>query len=161
MDRDTMNILRDLISQEELENIENIPRIQTGIIDYIFLLTRADSPNLLSDNLDRLTGVCHKHSAVVQSVIGPMIIAAFGTIHDESHPSDARTKLVKALCNKFPNELSIVHGVSKGSFGIFGGSARCTYSFDFPQFRAALAELGSIKFGEVKEMGNESTQPKI
>ena len=63
----------------------------------------------------------------------------------------SRSKLVKALGERFPRNLKILHGAVDGHFGLFGGKNRIAYTFTFPRFEEALAALGQLEFGEARE----------
>jgi len=130
----------------------NIPKIQAGRIEFIFVLVRAESPEQLSERIGVVAGVGVEHDALVHSMVGPMVIMAFGAFKATQHSPESRAELVNHLHQRFGNDLKIVHGAADGHFGSFGSATRISYSFTFPRFDSALATLGRLEFGQTEEL---------
>jgi hypothetical protein len=128
------------------------PKIQSGRIEFVFVLVRAASPHLLVARIGQVEDAGHKHCAVVHNVVGPMVVMAFGTHPSARHTATSRTKLVSYMQEQFGGEVRIVHGAADGHFGNFGGDRSIHYTFTFPRFEAALAALGRLEFGQAEEL---------
>jgi hypothetical protein len=128
------------------------PKIQSGRIEFVFVLVRADGAQQLETGIGLVTDAAQNHYATVHSVVGPMVIMAFGTIRSAQHSATSRTKLVSYMREHFGSDVRIVHGAADGHFGIFG-SGRCLhYTFTFRRFETALAALGRLEFGQTEEL---------
>jgi hypothetical protein len=128
------------------------PKIQSGRIEFVFVLVRADSPQQLEAHIGLVEDAGHKHDAVVHSVVGPMVVMAFGTLKSAQHSATSRTKLVSYMQEQFGSQVRIVHGAADGHFGNFGGDRSIHYTFTFPSFGAALAALGRLEFEQTEEL---------
>jgi len=129
-----------------------IPRIQSRRIEFVFVLIRADSPEQLSKRIGLVTDAGLKHGAVVHSVIGPMVVMAFGTLRWAQPADTSRTNLVNYMQERFGNDIRIAHGAADGHFGNFGGGKSIHLTFSFPRFEAVLAALGRLEFGQTEEL---------
>jgi hypothetical protein len=128
------------------------PKIQSGRIEFVFVLVRADSPQELETRIGLVADAGHKHDAIVHSVVGPMVVMAFGTLRSAQHSATSRTKLVSYMQEQFGSDVRIAHGAADGHFGNFGGDRSIHYTFTFPRFDAALAALGRLEFGQTEEL---------
>ncbi len=128
------------------------PKIQSGRIEFVFVLLRADKPQQLEARIGLVTDAGYRHDAVVHTVVGPMVVMAFGTLRSARHSATSRTKLVGYMQEQFGSEVRIVHGAADGHFGNFVGDRSIHYTFTFPGFAAALATLGRLEFGQTEEL---------
>jgi len=127
------------------------PKIQSGRIEFVFVLVRADSPQQLEAGIELVEDAAHKYDAVVQHVVGPMVVMAFGTLGSTQPSATSRARLVSNMQEQFGRQVRIVHGVAGGHFGNFGGNRSIHYTFTFPRFAEALAALGRLEFGQTEE----------
>jgi hypothetical protein len=130
----------------------DVPKIQSGRIEFVFVLVRADSPEQLAERIGLVADVGTEHDAVVHTMVGPMVVMAFGTLRAEQHSPTSRSELVSHLQQQFGKDIRIVHGAADGHFGSFGSATRISYSFTFPRFDSALATLGRLEFGQTEEL---------
>jgi hypothetical protein len=114
-------------------------------------LVRADTPQQLSERIGLVADISHQHDAAVHSVIGPLVVIAFGTLPSGQQPPGSRTLLISQLRERIHDNIKIVHGAVDGHFGSFGSEGLLSYTFAFPGFDSALAALGRLEFGQTEE----------
>lgn len=127
------------------------PKIQAGRIEFVFALVRADTPQQLSERIGLAVETSFHHDAVVHSVVGPLVVIAFGTLPSSRQPPGSRKLLIGQLRERIRDDIKIVHGTVDGHFGPFGGKTLQSYTFTFPGFDSALARLGRLEFGQAEE----------
>ena len=127
------------------------PALQSGRYAFVFVSIRQESIDQLSKSIEQVLDLCIEHAATVQAVFGTMVLLTFGTSGPVKPALQSQSKLVKALGERFPRNLKILHGAVDGHFGLFGGKNRIAYTFTFPRFEEALAALGQLEFGEARE----------
>ncbi len=127
------------------------PALQSGRYAFVFVSIRQESIEQLSKSIEQVLDLCIEHAARVQTVFGTMVLLTFGTSGSLKPAPQSQSKLVKALSERFPRDLKILHGAVDGHFGLFGGQNRIACTFTFPRFEEALTALGQLEFGEARE----------
>ena len=127
-------------------------KIQSGPIEFVFTLVRADRPEQLAERVGMVADTGMEHYAVVHDLVGPTVVMAFGTLQAAQHSSTSRAQLVAHLQKRFGSDIRIVHGATYGHFGSFGSDKRISYTFTFAHFDKALAALGRLEFGQTEEL---------
>ena len=124
------------------------PKVHSGRIEFIFVFIQADTPQQLSERIGLVSEVGIQRNALIDGVLGPMVVKAFGTV-GSAHPAGSRQHLVGDLHQRFGTAVKIGHGAADGHFGVFGGRK---YTFTFPRFDEALATLVRLNFGCTEEL---------
>lgn len=149
--------LSKVVSEDAVEAILegrhlDTPKIQSGRIEFVLVLVRADGPEQLSERIGHVANTGMEHHAVVHSLVGPMVVLAFGTHNAVKHSPTSRSGLVSQMQQRFGSDIKIIHGAAEGHFGLFGSEKFLNYTFTFPQFDTALAILGRLQFGRTEEL---------
>lgn len=129
-----------------------IPKIEFGRIEFVFVWVRADGPEQLQERVELVLDFGYEHKIVVHSVVGPMVVMAFGTLRQVHHTATSRTDFVICLKERLDSNIKIVHGSADGYYGNFGSNRSVHYTFTFPHFDAALAALVRLEFGQTEEL---------
>ena len=140
-------LVRDALEGRALD----MPKIHSGLIEFIFVFARAETAQQLAERVGRVADAGIEREAVVHNLIGPMVVMAFGTLR-ETQSSGSRQQLVSDLQQQFGADIKIVHGATDGHFGSFGNKNRLAFTFTFPHFDRALAALGRLEFGLTEEL---------
>lgn len=127
------------------------PRIQTGRIEFVFALVRAETPEQLSRRLGLVATMSTDHDGVVHDILGPLLVTAFGTLASARPSPTSRTNLVMQLRERLKGNIKIIRVAADGHFGLFGDDTRLSFTFTFPRFDAALAALGRVEWGHAEE----------
>lgn len=128
------------------------PSIQSGRIEFIFAFVRADDAVRVAERTALVAEAGIEHNALVHAFVGPMIPMTFGTHPAAAQSPTSRVELVAQLQRRLGNDIKIVHGAVDGHFGLFGGSARFSYTFTFPGIDVAFATLARLAFGQAVEL---------
>ena len=127
-------------------------RIESGHLEFIFAFVRAENPERLAERVGIVAEAGSEYGALVDGMIGPMVVMVFGMLMGMRYPPSPRTSLVSHLQQRFGSEIKMVHGAADGHFGNFGGKTRMSYTFTFTRFDEALAILARLQFGDTEEM---------
>ena len=127
-------------------------KIQSGPIEFVFVLVRADRPEQLAERVGLVADTGIEHEAIVHDLVGPMVVMSFGTLQPVQRSPAPRAELVAHLQERFGSDIRIVHGATHGHFGLFGSDKRISFTFTFAHFDKALAALGRLEFGQTEEL---------
>jgi hypothetical protein len=145
------------ISQDGVEKLlsgktDDSNPIKPAKVEFIFLLLRdTETSEQLSKRIEEVTIKCHEFSATVFDICGPLMITGFSGFHVVADAATKRLVLAGQLRLQLGDHIKLVHGMAEGHQGLFGGRERCSYTFTFPGFAKALAELTQLDFGEMSE----------
>ena len=154
--RRARRILGKIVNPETVESLlrDDLQRqpLKHGRIEFVLAFVRGETPDQISDRVGAAADLAAEHGATVYDLIGPLVIAAFGTHPAASPQPGSRSSLVAALHERLAGDIKIVHGAADGHYGLVGSERRTSYSFLVPQFDVILGTLSRLPFGQIEEV---------
>jgi hypothetical protein len=135
-----------------LEGRESLPpSIRSGPIEFVFVIVRADTLEMLSDRMGIALELSDTHGAGIHHIVGSLIVITFGTFEGQASSPELRMALVSSLRERLQSDSKILHGSAQAHYGNLGSATRLSYTFIFPQFDQALAAIGALQWGQIEE----------
>ena len=126
-------------------------KLTRGRIEFVLAYVDGQTPEEVSERVGKVSEISASHHAVVHDLIGPLVVAAYGTHPNVPPNSASRISLVEHLKEALQSHVKIVHGAAEGCHGLIGSKNRLSYSFSLPRFDAMLGALSQLEFGKVRE----------
>jgi hypothetical protein len=119
--------------------------------DLILVLVEADTDARLNELIGAVTEEATNSDGTVLSILGPLILIAFGMPRLQANAAELRVALVRQLAVRFGPSLRIVHGRWYSLVGNIGGPRRFTYTAVPTKFAEVLAKISRSNPGDVSE----------
>jgi hypothetical protein len=107
--------------------------------------------------LKRIEIVCEDATTFqgeIWNLVNSMVMISFGGALEATaeERKEKRLRYVRELQAKLGKNVKIVHGSARAAIGLVGNESRSSFTFLIPNWSEALAMLGVVEFGEVREI---------
>lgn len=72
------------------------------------------------ERVSRVIDLAGTHGATIQTIIGVLVVATFGTSPGSLPSATGRLSLVQGLREQLAGDLKLVHGAADGRYGLLG-----------------------------------------